>query len=487
MKENAVYTQGSIGGTMIKTAFAMMAGTLAMSGYNIADTYFVGQLPGAEPLAAMGFTFPVVMLVGCVFHGLSTGVMTTAAQAIGGRKRKKAAKLISSGLLLVLVLSILIAGLGMTTTNHVFSLFGASGNTLEMTRGYMDIWYFGCATAALSMTGNSLLISVGNAKTASSLMVMGMLINVILDPLFIFGFGPIPRLEIRGAAIATIISQLITTLTMLWLLYHRQKLLRFDAIPVRQLKRAWGIMIRYAIPASIGMLMMPIGSTIITRITAGFGDVAVAATAAAGRLEMVAFVFPMALGIGLMPMIGQNFGARLYGRIRQCRRFAMGFAFCFLAVMAVVYFVFADVLVRQFSNDKQVQEIMALTMRIIPWGFGMIEIHRYAGFFFTGCGRPAVSAWLNGLRVIGLMIPFSLLALYFNSLTGLFWARLGADVIAGAIGFILARRMTSQLPQDGEPPRLQPSGLASVKKLLPQRLQSWAADQSEIDNRNSVQ
>ncbi|MFA7232370.1 MAG: MATE family efflux transporter, partial [Victivallaceae bacterium] len=464
-----------------------IAGTLAISGYNIADTYFVGQLPGAEPLAAMGFTFPVIMLVGCVFHGLSAGVMTTAAQAIGGQKRNKAAKLISSGLLLVFILSILIATIGMSTTNHVFSLFGASGETLMLTKGYMNIWYFGCATAALSMTGNSLLISVGKVKTASSLMVMGMLINVVLDPAFIFGFGSIPAMGIRGAAVATIISQMATALSILWILCRQQKLLRFEKIPWRQLKRAWGIMVVYAVPASIGMLMMPIGSAIITRVTAEFGDVAVAATAAAGRLEMVAFVFPMALGIGLMPMIGQNFGARLYERIRMCRRFSMRFAFCFLAFMAVIYFIFADVMVRHFSHDKNVQEIMAMAMRIIPWGFGMIEVHRYAGFFFIGCGRPAVAAWLNGLRIIGLMIPFSLLALYFHSLAGLFWARLAADVIAGTVGFLLARRMTERLPQNGEPPLVKAAGLAVVKKMLPQRLQSLAADQSDIDNRNNMQ
>ncbi len=486
-KDNAVFTRGSIGGTMVKTAFAMVAGTLAMSGYNIADTYFVGKLPGAEPMAAMGFTFPVIMLIGCVFHGLGIGVVTNSSQALGANKRAKAAGLISAGLLLILLVSVTIAILGMTTASGVFSLFGAKGHTLEMVKEYMNIWYFGCATAALAMAGNSILISIGTPRTASALMMAGMIINVILDPIFIFGFGFVPAMGIRGAAIATIISQCFSTVAMIILLYKVHRLLEFKAIPWKKLRKSWGTMIRFAIPATIGMLLMPIGSAIITKITSNFGDVAVAATAAAGRLEMVAFIFPMALGMSLLPMIGQNYGARLYGRIRQCRRFAMRFAFFYLLVMAVFYFIFARHLVAIFSDVPEVQELMVICMQIIPWGFAMIEIHRYSGFFFTGCGHPHAAAWLNSLRIVGLMIPFSFVALYFNSLAGLFWARLAADVLAGAVGWVFSRRMVNSLPEDGEPPPAKAVHRNLFDLIRHGRLLSIASAQADIDNRSSTQ
>ena len=279
-KDDAVYTRGSIQGTMLKTGCAMLAGTLAMSGYNIADTYFVGQL-GKSPLAAMGFTFPVIMLIGCLFRGLASGVMTTAAQALGSGRKSKATRLVSSGILLIFLVSIVLALLGMATSEWTFEQFGATGETLELVKGYMNIWYFGCATASLSMTGNDLLIAAGDSKVASGMMIIGMFINVIFDPIFIFGFGPVPAMGIRGAALATIGSQLVATLVVLYVLYKRHGLLRFERIPWRQLKGSWKLVIRFAIPASLGMLMMPIGSTIITRITAAFGDTAVAATAAA--------------------------------------------------------------------------------------------------------------------------------------------------------------------------------------------------------------
>ena len=456
MKESAAYTRGPIGKTMIGTAFAMLAGTLAMSGYNIVDTYFVGNL-GKVPMAAMGFTFPVIMLIGCVFRGLGIGMMTTAAHAVGRGKKKKAAILISNGILLTAVLSVFLAIAGMMTSRWIFRIMGASEEALPQVVAYMDIWYFGCVTAALSMTGNDLLIAVGDSRRASLMMIIGLLLNGILDPIFIFGWGGVPAMGIRGAALATVAAQFIAAVLVLYLLWKQHRLLRFGPFPWRELKSSWNMVLRFAVPSSIGMLMMPIGSGIVTWITARFGDAAVAATAAAGRLEMVAFVFPMALGISITPMVGQNFGARLYDRIRACRKFAMRFAFLFLLGMAVIYFFAAEFLVRQFSPDPEVRKIMVSCMHIIPWGFGMVEIHRYSGFFYTGCGRPAVSAWLNAFRILGLMIPFSLVALVFRSLDGLFYARLAADLCAGTVGFLLARRMVGRLPENGEPPQI-PSG-----------------------------
>ncbi len=478
-KNQAIYTRGPIGRTMMKTAFAMVAGTLAMSGYNIADTFFVGQLHSEIPLAAMGFTFPVIMLIGCVFRGLGVGVMTTTAQALGGGRHGRAARLATSGLVLVFLFSVVLAVLGMVTINGTFECFGAQGEALAEVKKYMNIWYFGCATASLSMVGNDLLIAAGDSRVASGMMMAGMIINVILDPLFIFGVGPFPAMGISGAALATIFSQLLATVTLLWLLYRRHGLIVPEVMPWRQLRSAWMLMIRFAIPAALGMLLMPIGSAVITRITAEFGNTAVAATAAAGRLEMVAFIFPMALGISLLPMIGQNYGARLYSRINQCRRFAMRFAFWFLLVMAGIYFVFAPQLVRFFSADPGVQEIMIVYMRIIPFGFGMIEIHRYSGFFFTGCGLPSIAAWLNALRIVGLMIPLSLLALWFGSLAGLFWARLAADLLAGGIGWFLASKMTRRLPGDGEPSPVRSAGLG-WRRMLPRRLLAIAEAKSNL-------
>ena len=440
----AVYTQGPIAKSMIKTALAMIPATLALSGYNLVDAYFVGRLVGKTavdaPMAAMGFTLPVVMLIGCFFHGLGIGVSAPTAQALGGNKLERAAKGITSGVLLMLMFSILTAIIGMSCVKNVFSAFGARGEVLDLVIEYMDIWYFGCATASIAMAGHGLLISVGDNRIASTLMMSGMIINAILDPLFIFGWGFFPALGIKGAALATIFAQATGGSISMYVLWKKHHLIRFRKIPLVELRNYWIVTLRYAIPASLGMLMMPIGMTVITRLTATFGTAAMAGCTAAGRLETIAFVIPMSLGMTLTPFIAQNYGARRFDRIKEGVIFAFRFAFIFLFGSAVLFASLANFIAPFFCNSAEAQGVMARCIMISVWGLAGVEIHRFSGFSYTGCGRPTAAAMLNGMRFLLFLIPFSLIAWALNSLNGLFVARLAADVLSGVIGAYLALR-----------------------------------------------
>ena len=458
------YTAGSIGGTMLKTGAAMIPATLAISGYNIANTFFVARL-GTLPLAAMGFTFPMIMLIGCIYRGLGIGAMTPLAHALGRRNYVKAAKLASAGLLLIIALSAVIGLIGYFSIDWTFRHFGAGREVMPMVHDYMSIWYLGSITGAVSMTCNDFMIATGSTKTASFMMLGGMVLNAALDPVCIFGLLGFPAMGIKGAAAATIFSQAVVSIVLFLLLHYRHRLLNWKIFKWRLLKNSWMVVLRVAFPSIIGILLMPVGNGIITRIVSEFGDDAVAACAAAGRMEVLAFIVPMALGVSLMPMVAQNFGARMYGRINECRRFSMRFAGFFGLLMAVVYLVGARYLPPLFSSDPRVISIMTQYLLIVSWGFGMMEIHRYCGFFYTGCNRPAVAAWLNTLRIVGLLVPFSLLALYCHSLTGLFVARLAADVIAGAVGLWLVSRMTRKLLYDKSTGNIKPCQEPELKTV----------------------
>lgn len=449
-RNKAVYTHGPIGRTMLKNGIAMLAGTIAICGYNIVDTYFVGQL-GKVPLAAMGFTFPVIMLIGCIFHGIANGVMAPTAQLLGNSKLSNAARIVSSGLLITVFFSALLAVLGIVFADDIFVKLGAAGETLEEVKGYMNIWYIGCFTASIGGLANSLLVGAGSPKISGFMMMVGMLINALLDPIFIFGWCGLPAMGIRGAALATVISQFVACVVNIYLVWHKHHLIAFEFIPWRVFRAAAFQIIRYAVPNSISMMMMPIGSALVVRMTAYFGDAAVAASAAAGRLEVVAFMFPMALGITLMPTVGQNFGAKLYSRIRECHHFSMKFAFVFLLIMGGIFFFAAPWAATKFSPDPEVQKIIISALRIIPWGLWGIEIHRYSGFFYTGCDRPIITAYLNIYRIFVLLVPLSYLGCKTGHVEGIFLARLLADAIAGATGYFLSQIMVKNLPADGSP------------------------------------
>lgn len=443
--EKSRYLTGSIGSTMLGTAISMLPGTIAISGYNIADTYFVSKL-GTEPLAAMGFTFPMVMLIGCLFRGVSVGIMTSMAHALGAGKRVRTARIVSSGLVLTALFSLLLGVVGAITMQPTFRLLGASEVIMPLIIQYMIVWYLGSVTGAIGHVANDVLIAAGSTMTASLMMLGGLGLNVVLDPLFIFGWGGVfPAMGMTGAALATVIAQFMSGAISLIIIRNRLHLLASFRVPLTQMLGVWKLITAYAIPSSVGMLLLPVGNAVVTWVVAGFGTAAVAATAAAGRLEVLAFMFPMALGMSLMPMAAQNYGAGYFDRINSCRRFAMRFALFYGLLMAVAYVIFAAPLTKFFSDDPEVLRIMKSYLAIVPFGFGMIEIHRYGGFFLTACGHPTAAAWLNALRIVGLLVPLSLLARWAGSLDMVFYMRLTSDVAAGTVAWWAASYITRRL------------------------------------------
>jgi putative MATE family efflux protein len=451
MREKPTYTRGSIAKVMLSTALSMVPGTLAISGYNVVDTYFVGRL-GTRPLAAMGFTFPVVMIVGCIYHGLGGGVMTPVAQLLGAGRRDQAARMVTSGILLFTLIGLSLSIAGIALIDPVFLRLGAKVDLMPMIKEYMVIWYLGSLSVALGGAGTHLLVSAGIPKLGGAMMMFGLALNALLDPLFIFGWGPFPGRGIAGAAIATIVAQVTALALVTALLHFKLRLIApLSALfPYPRILNAWQTIFRYGIPAILGMVLNPAGMAVVTRaVAATGGEPAVAAASAAGRLEAVAFIFPMSLGMSLLPIIGQNFGAKRFDRINTCRRLSMLFAFVFLAVMSVVYYALAPLFSTIFSSDPEVLRIMVRCLRITTWGFAFIEIHRYSSFYFTGIGKAKSGAALNILRVAGLMVPLTLVAaLGFNSLDGVFFARLAADVLAGSFGCVLATRLTRRLMRE---------------------------------------
>ncbi len=437
------YLTGSVWSVMITTAVALLPGTIALSGYSIADTFFVSKL-GTAALAAMGFTFPPVLIIMSLFRGLSVGIMTTVAQAEGANRKRNAAKLISFGLIITVILSVAVGVIGYYSMDWTFNLLGAKGEARALALQYMAVTYLTVLCAALVTTTNDLLIAIGTPQWASGLMCSSLFLNIVLDPAFIFGFGPIPALGISGAAWATAISQSLAVAVSLAILWNKCYITG-NLFPLRRAKILGGKIIRLAIPSTLSMLLFPLGTGIVTQATASFGDDAVAASAAGGRIETIAFILPMALGIALLPMIGQNFGAKNYQRINQIRRVAMRFALTYLIGMSVLFYFGAEYLARCFTTDPEVTRILVLYLQIVSWGFCMIEIHRYGTFFLLGCNHAKSSAFLNAFRIVICLIPFTLIAQKIGWLPGLFIARLLADVISGVLGWVWGKKITDNL------------------------------------------
>lgn len=437
--------------TITKMALPMLAGTFAMNMYNLTNAYFVSRL-GTNALAAISFTFPVIMFLMFTTRGLSTGAMTLVAHAIGGKDITTASKITSHAILFAIGFAIILSIAGLLSIEFVFSKLGASGEVLEITTQYMRIWYLGAVIMVLQTITSDILIGTGNTKIISFLMVSGTLINGFLDIGLIFGNFGLPKMGIAGAAWATLISQAASLFGALYLLNHKMKLINFNKLELSAVFNSWIKILKFGVPGALGMVLTPISSAVITKLIAEYGDAAVAASGVATRIEMFAFMIPMTVGMSLIPFVAQNFGAGRLDRIRQARKGTMTFAFLYGVLISGVFLIIIDPMAKLFSTDQAVIDVLKSYIYITCAGYGLLEIHRYSGFCVTGIHEPMQATILNVIRIICLLLPLSILGEKLFHLHGIFWGRLATDLLAGTIGIhwsgkILARKETTKIPE----------------------------------------
>lgn len=429
-----------VGRTLFGMAFPLLAGTFAMNAYALTDTWFVSRL-GTVPLAAMGFIFPVVMLLMCVAMGIGTATTTLVSHALGRHERGQATRLIAHGLTLMGVIAALLSVAGYLLMTPVFSHLGADETVRPLIAAYMRTWYAGAVFMAIPMMGNGILISAGDSRAASGVMMLGPIVNMILNPILIFGWLGCPALGIRGSALATVIAQAVSTFRLLYLLHTRHRLLIWQAHIWHGFAASVRRMAGFAVPSILSMILMPVSATIITRILSRFGHEAVAASGAAQRIEMFAFVIPMALGMSLTPFVSQNFGAARMDRVRAGYSVATRFALGYGGLVALLFFSVAPWLASIFTDNPKVAATLVAYIRIISFGYGMMEVHRYCGFVLTGLHKPATTTVLNVIRVVGLLIPLSCLGAWHWGLKGVFAGRLATDLVSGSIGLAWVSRV----------------------------------------------
>ncbi|HPI93353.1 MAG TPA: MATE family efflux transporter [Deltaproteobacteria bacterium] len=429
--------------TIVRMAVPMLAGTFAMNTYQLTNAWFVSRL-GTDALAAISFTFPVVMLLMFLTRGLGSGALTLVAHALGGGDRKRAAALTTHALILAVLFAVAIAVIGLITIVPVFSRLGASGEVLDLTARYMRTWYLGAVVMVLQMVVSDIIISTGNTKAVSLLMVGSTVVNVFFDMGLIFGMFGMPRMGIVGAAWATILAQGSALAVAVYILARRMRLVDPVTLAPGPLLRSWGGILTFGVPGALGMILTPISAAVITRLVSGYGNAAVAATGVASRIEMFAFMVPMTVGMSLIPFVAQNYGAGRLDRIRRARRGAMTFAVLYGVFIGVLFIVFARDMARIFSDQRDVIDVLSSYIRITCMGYGMLEVHRYAGFTMTGAHEPVKATVLNVIRVVVLLIPLSVVGGTLFHLKGIFMGRFATDILAGLVGIWWTGRMLSE-------------------------------------------
>ena len=433
-------TSDPVGPTLVRLVVPMLAGALGIVMFNVVDTFFVGRL-GALELAAMSYTFPIVIVAGSIASGLGVGASANVSRALGAGDRASAERLTLHAYILAFLVVIAIASAGLVTIDPFFRMLGAQPELMGLIRSYMVVWYLGMPFVILPMIGQNILQATGDSKTPSAAIVFAVTLNMIIDPLLIFGLGPFPALGIQGAAIATVLARSSTLIIVLLAVIRREKL--FPARP--QLELFWRSarqILFVGLPAVLTNLALPISMAVVTRLVSRFGPAAVAGFGVATRLETFSLVFTFALSMVFTPFVGQNLGAGTLERVRSGHRVAAGMSLAWGAMVALV-FVSAGRPIAGLFNDTQA--VVATTTRYL-WtlapSFGLMGVVTVSAAAFNGLQRPFSAAAVAYLRLVGLYIPLAVLGRALAGLAGLFGGLAVGNIVAGITAYLWVQRAT---------------------------------------------
>ncbi len=438
MKMQNDLTSGPIGRTLVRLTIPMVAGFAATMSFNLVDTLFVAQL-GTIPLAAMSFTFPVAMLIISVSVGISMGTAAVISRAYGQRDAAGVRRLTSASLLLGLLISVVFIGVGIPTIGPIFIALGATADIVPLISQYMVIWYVGVPFIVVPMVGSSSIRATGDTKMPGLFMVAGALLNVILDPIMIYGLFGFPRMELAGAALATVISQGVTLILVLAVLSRRLNMIDFSGITPAGIRRSWGEVLSIGIPSSGTNLLFPFSMAFVTWLASRFGPEGVAAVGAGLRIESFAFVVIIGLSNALVPFVGQNWGVMAFARVHEAQNKSNLFTFWWGLFCWAVFVVFSHPIARLFSDDERVIRYIVYYLWIMPAGLSAQGIFQLISGTFNAMGRPLVSAGLNVSRVVFFYGPLAWAGTILLGMPGLIGGIAATNIVTGFIAMFLFR------------------------------------------------
>ncbi len=423
---------------LIRLAVPMLFGMIAILMFNLVDTFFISLL-GTNALAAVSFTFPVTFGLNCITMGMSVGISTSIGRLLGSGDTQSAARLTTHGLLLAVILMMLGSSLGFFTIDPLFTLMGASPDLLPIIHEYMTVWYIAIPLLVIPMTGNSAIRATGDAKSPAKIMIMAGLINGILDPLLIFGYGPFPELGVKGAAISSGISWAVALTASLYLLHRREKLL---TVPVfRKLKADWQQILQIGAPAGLSNALNPLSSALLMTLLAAQGTASVAAFGAAIRIESILVIGMMALGSSLMPFMAQNLGANQPERAFKALFTAMRFAILFQLLIFIAMVPLSMPLASLFSQDTTVQAQLWHYLLVVPASYGLQAVCMLLISALNALHKTVNALIWNLLRLFGFMLPSAWIGSLYYGTEGLFIGIAFANIIGGLGAYLYARRL----------------------------------------------
>lgn len=431
----ANFTEGPVHRHLLRLAGFQFMGFAAMTVAQLIEAVYLGVL-GTDELAAVSFTFPVVMLLQSVAMGMGVGASSIIARTMGAGDREQVRRLVTHCLVLVTGILVTLAILGRAYSAHVFELLGASGHILELIIIYMDVWFLGLPLFALSMIGTGLLRAVGNAAVPGIIMTVGSVLQVIFAPFLIFGLGPFEAHGIEGAAMAFAFARAISFTLCYYAIIFSEQLITTS---MTGMIGSWRSILHVGLPAMATNLIMPVSMAIITRLLAGHGPEVVAGFGVASRIDSLVVIVIFALASSLGPFIGQNWGARKFDRVDQALAMSNRFVMAWGLFAFIVMFLFGETFVSWINDDPKVIETASWYLVIIPLSIGFMGVTAISSTCFNAMGKPLPPLVISIARMFVVYVPMAIVFNWLWGYVGIFSATALSTIILGSVSWLWNR------------------------------------------------
>ncbi len=448
MKNEEALGTEKMGSLIVRMTVPSITAQIVNLLYNIVDRMYIGNMHkvGRDALAGLGLCIPIITLISAFSAIISGGGAPLASRALGAKDKEKACEILGNGTFLLLIFSVALSVTAYIVKTPVLYLIGASEVTYGFANDYLTLYLSGTVFVQISVGLNTFLSAQGKSAQAMISTLIGAVLNIALDPLFIFAF----KMGVKGAALATVISQAVSAVWVLRILTDRKTPLRL--IPRYLKPKIKTIMNIFALGiASFVMTATEsmIGFVLNGRLKYYGGDIHVSALAILQSVMMLISTPITGFTQGVTPILSYSFGAKNSVRLKDCYSKTLAVSFLFCLVSASVMMVFPYPFVKMFTSDSELIAISVKYLPIFVSGMLIFGIQRACQTAFVAIGEAGISLFIAVLRKLILLIPFAYLFSYFFGVSGVYTAECAADIlsatICGTIFFFRFKKVLSEM------------------------------------------
>lgn len=385
-------TEGVIWKQLLLFFFPIVLGTFFQQLYNTADAIIVGKFVGKEALAAVGgSTGTLVNLLVGFFVGVASGASVIIAQLYGARRVEDVSRAVHTTIALAIASGTLLTVVGLTFADDILRLMGTPEEVMGHAVQYLSIYFMGMIPQLIYNIGSGILRAVGDSRRPMLFLICAAMTNIVLDVIFVLGLN----MGVKGAAWATILSQLVSAIMILGSLHRAQPVYRLYTRKIRFHGDMLTRIVTIGLPAGLQSVMYSLSNIIIQTSVNGFGTDVMAAWTAYGKIDGLFWMMISAFGVSITTFAGQNFGAKLYDRMRRSIRVCLGIAACSTVLMSVLIFTVGRPMLGMFTDDPHVVEIgMSIIRLIVPMWITYLCIEILSGAM-RGAGDSLVPTLLT--------------------------------------------------------------------------------------------